>query len=101
MKKVPESLGETGAAWYRKILKTYRLNSHELEVLETAATCLDRIHSAQEKILHDGIIVTDLRGAVKKHPAAEVEISNKKTFLDFCKALKILQDEDSQNAKKK
>jgi len=92
MKKVPEDLGERGAAWYKRMTKQYKMRPHELEALRVAAGCLDRIGQAQESILEKGLLVDDTRGATKKNPACEVEATNKKIFMDYCKVLKIFKE---------
>jgi hypothetical protein len=101
MKKNDGNLGNEGSAWFRKVKKSFDFAPHEIELLRTAAACLDRIESARVSIEKDGLIVSDTRGAVKKHPAAEIEVINKKLFLDYCKSLRVLTDENVDATKKR
>ena len=90
--KKPELLGPAGAKWYQKTVKSFDFNPHEIEVLSAAAVCLDRMEQARQEVIIHGLLVSDSRGSVKKNPALEVEATNKKMFLDYCKTLKVLSD---------
>jgi hypothetical protein len=97
MKKVPDDLGDRGAMWYKRMTKQYKMRAHELEALRTAASCLDRIGQAQQSITNEGLLTTDTRGAMKKNPACEVEATNKKIFMDYCKTMKIFSEEGKKD----
>ena len=86
--KAPKNLKKVGKKFWKQVLQEFSLtDSHDLERLTLACTCLDAIDAAQEQIEQDGAFIADRYGAVKEHPAGKVIRENKIIFVRIVREL--------------
>jgi P27 family predicted phage terminase small subunit len=64
----PQHLSSEAADWWRAIVADYDLQSHHLKILEAACDAWDRMSTARELLLAEGITSVSKSG-VKAHPA--------------------------------
>lgn len=87
----PAGVTGAAAAWYRRVVKEFRLRTAgELGTLTEAARSLARIEQCQEALKADGLFVPGARGLVA-HPALRAEQQNRALFLQACRQLGISQ----------
>jgi len=88
MKKPPKTLQTKGRAFWRRVLKDFLLEeSHELQLLQEAAGCLDRIAEAQAEIEAKKPYFNDRFGQPRPHPALNVEKDQRVLFVRIVREL--------------
>ncbi|MGE0451812.1 MAG: P27 family phage terminase small subunit [Vicinamibacterales bacterium] len=70
--KAPADLGPAGVRYWKAIVKTWKLDAHQPEILAQACRCLDVIAKAELDLQAKGPVVADRFGQVKPNPAALV-----------------------------
>lgn len=78
----PPGLGETGNAFWTRILSEFAVEDHQLDLLAAACVQLDRAASAAAVVAIEGVTQKDRFGQSKVHPAVEVE---RQAQLAFCR----------------
>jgi len=96
IKKFPEYLGPAGAAWCRAASKNCDFQDRERELLFQAASCLDRIVAAEAAVREHGPVTKDRYDSLKTNPGIVQIRDFRRLFLDYCKALKIVQFEEDK-----
>lgn len=85
--KVPRHLTTATKRWYTQITTDYVLQSHHLRLLQSAAECWDRAQQARRLLAKEGICFTDRHGAIRPHPATQLERDNKTLFARMLREL--------------
>ncbi len=86
--KAPKNLKKSGKKFWRTVLEEFTLSdSHDLERLQMACSCLDAIAEAQAQIAEDGPFIRDRYGQTKEHPGRE---SIRKDKVVFCRIVREL-----------
>ena len=68
--KYPKNLKKTGRRFFRKVQREYIFEeTHDIERLAQAASCLDEIVLAEKILETDGRFFTTKSGIVREHPA--------------------------------
>ena len=82
-------LGDRGKAFWKSITREIEITEpHDIELLNTACSCLDRIKEAQDQVTKDGPYQAIKGGGIRAHPGMKVE----KEFLTlFYRAIKDLK----------
>jgi len=92
-KKPPKHLNSTGRAFWRATLAEYDFEkSHDFQLLEQAAECLDRIEQCRAAVLKDGLFQNDRYGRPCEHDALKVERAQKKLFLSITREMGLSLD---------
>lgn len=68
--KPPADLKPAGAKYWRTIVRVWRLDAHQFELLAQACRSLDTIAEAETELQKSGAVVTDRFGQSKPHPAS-------------------------------
>lgn len=92
-----EGLGEPGQEFYRKVMAEYDLvDTHDLERLRLACTCLDEISEAAAVVKLEGRFIKDRFEQTKEHPATKFIRDNQILFLRAIRelGLDLVQPED-------
>ena len=82
-------LSEKAKRWHKTMREYYGFDPSEIELLNQAAQCLDRIDEARAEIQKSGAYAVDRYGNPRKHPALQVENDCKILFIRLLKALDI------------
>ena len=86
----PGHLGKHGRAFWRAVQAEYSVaDAAGLELLTTAATCLDRMRAAQAAIAQHGELTIDRYGSPKLNPACGLEKDARAGFLASVRALNL------------
>ena len=102
MRHPPKTLQDKGREFWKAVMLEWDLEeSHDLALLEQAATCLDRIESARSALDKDGEY-SETKGIFTAHPALKVERSNKILFFRAVKQMDLTENppEKPKNLKK-
>src|SRR5262245_20513165 len=70
--KPPADLGDKGRAYWRVIVRHWKLDEHHHEVLAQACKCLDMIDAAQVELVKSGPFERDRFGQLRASPAVNV-----------------------------
>ena len=92
MKRLPEApahLRPDTAAWWREVVESYVLEPHHLKILLMAATAWDRYEEAREVIEKEGLTFIDKHGQPRRHPACDIEATNKTLFARLLRELSL------------
>lgn len=97
----PKHLTTKSRNWFDAIVKGYNLESHHLSLLQAAAECWDRSQEAREILAKEGIVFKDRHGAIRPHPATQIERDNKALFARLVRelALDVSEPDDSRPPK--
>ena len=89
MKKeaAPGHLTSASKAWYVEVVTMWDLDTHHRHLLTNACECLDRIAEARHTIQSEGAYFTDKKGAIRPHPALNVEVQNRTLFARLLREL--------------
>jgi hypothetical protein len=88
----PAGLSDKTKKWYQTMLQYYGFDPSEVELLNQAAQCLDRIDEARAEIQKSGAYAADRYGNPRRHPALQTENDSKILFIRLLKALNIEQE---------
>ena len=93
MRHPPKTLQEKGRDFWKSVMVEWDLEeSHDLALLEQAATCLDRIESARSALDKDGEY-SENKGIIVAHPALKVARDYKILFFRAVKQLDLTENE--------
>jgi P27 family predicted phage terminase small subunit len=77
----PNHLSEATKAWWNEICAEYILRPHHLKILEAACDSWDRMVESRTILLREGLTRLTAAGDAKGHPAAELELHSRASFL--------------------
>ena len=84
----PDSLEETGAKFWEKVLSEYDLiDTHDLERLSMASKCLDDLATIEARIKTDGMFTTNRYGATVEHPGVKMIRDTRMLFIKIIREL--------------
>ena len=63
--KAPAHLADATRAWWRSVVRDYRLEGHHLRLLQAAAEAWDRAVDAQSILTRDGLIIAGREGEMR------------------------------------
>lgn len=69
----PQHLRPETRKWWQRMMATFELEAHHVELLRLAGEALDRCAEAREAIERDGAYLRDRFSQIKPHPAMTVE----------------------------
>jgi len=93
----PKKLGPKGKALWKGVVSEWVLEKkHDLELLEQAATCLDRIENARSALEADGEYLKKGDSKVA-HPALKVEKEFLTLFYRAIKQLDLVENKPKSN----
>jgi hypothetical protein len=72
--------------WWRETVAAYELEPHHLLILESAADCWDRMTTARELLLAEGLISVSNSGT-KAHPCINIERDSRIAFARLVREL--------------
>ena len=79
-KRSPRHLSRRSGEIWRSVVADFRLETHELALLQSALEALDRAHESRETIEREGAYFRDFRGQPKPHPALHEERDARRDF---------------------
>lgn len=86
--RVPKNLKSEGRKFWRSVLGEYQFEkSHDFELLQQAAQCIDRLTECQETIERDGMFQKNRYGQTVENPALKVEKDQNRLFLSIVREL--------------
>lgn len=91
---LPAGMGERGGTFWRWYFSQYAADEPFLTLCEQVATCIDRIHEAQDEIAARGPYFTNRFGELRPNPALKVEAANKVILQKLLRDL--LPDEEEE-----
>lgn len=94
-KKAPEPpphLSRRCKTFWRAVVGAYELEPEHLEILRRACEASDRVDQARVLLDKEGLTTTDRYGQVKAHPAAAVEIQNRRALAALIAQLRLGED---------
>lgn len=98
MKRPPTYLLKEGRQFWSKTLKEFDLvEAHDLERLEHACHCLDRLAEARAEVDKEGPYFVDRFGQPKEHPSLKVERDNKVLFIRIIRELRLDLDQPEEH----
>jgi len=69
----PRHLSPAMKRWWRDVVSTFELESHDQRLLQSACEAWDRGQEARALIERDGLVVATANGGMKRHPAVAIE----------------------------
>jgi len=85
----PRHLSKSSKRWWAKIIGTWQLEPHHVELLSQAAGCLDRMEAARLVVATEGAIIRDRFNIPREHPAAKQERDEKLLFAKLCREMNL------------
>ena len=83
----PPDLGEHGKAFWTRVLESFFLDPHNIDLLTQACQSLDLAAAARAQVAKDGLLMDDRFDQKKAHPLLAVERDAKATFRHLYKLL--------------
>jgi P27 family predicted phage terminase small subunit len=93
----PGHLSNRSKSFWRRVQSEFELETGHLELLLRCCETMDRCDQARAVLDEEGLTFVDKSGAIKPHPAAAIEVSNRLQVLRLLQALK-LGEGDLQSA---
>ncbi len=85
--RAPKHLKPETRAWFRSVVKTWRMESPHLRLLQRACEAWDRGETARELIDREGPLVKSARGGARLNPAIKVEDMSRRAFAHLLRQL--------------
>lgn len=90
----PRTLGIKGKDFWKGIMADWLIDQrHDLELLEQASICLDRLENARNAMERDGEYI-EVHGKLTAHPGLKVERECLALFNRLVKALDLTTDQE-------
>ena len=83
----PDTLGETGARFWGRVVETYALEPHHLDVLEQSCLALDRAEACRVQVNKEGLVIRDRFKQKKAHPLLAAERDARSAFRQLYREL--------------
>jgi phage terminase small subunit len=80
-KRSPRHLSRRSSEIWRSVVAEFRLERHELALLQSALEALDRAEEARATIEREEAYFRDFRGQPKPHPALQQERDARRDFV--------------------
>jgi len=77
----PLGLSAAARAWWLATVEKYELAPHHVRTLSEAASAWDRCQQARGLVNQHGLVVQDLSGQLRPHPAAAIEHDSRMAYL--------------------
>ena len=82
IKRAPTGLKASGKRFWRKVMAEFVLkDTHDLERLKLACSCLDEIAAAESIVADEGLFIKDRFEQTREHPGIKTIHDNKVLFL--------------------
>ena len=94
--KPPSDLGPAGIAYWKRIVKAWKLDAHQPEILAQACRCLDVIAKAESAMAATGPIVVDRFGQQKPAPSVNVIRDYRGLFARLVRELALSTPDESE-----
>lgn len=91
MQSAPKHLRAASRRWWNEVAGAFVLEAHQVELLNAAAGCLDRMAEARELIKADGLVVPGRYG-VRANPAVAIERDARLAFARLVRELGLSDD---------
>ena len=89
-KRAPNNLKTHGKAFWKKVMAEYVLeDSHDLERLTHACSCLDTIDEAEKIVAKEGYFINDRFQQRREHPGLKTIRDNKVVFCRIIRELRL------------
>ena len=85
--KAPAHLADATRAWWRSVVREYKLEPHHLRLLQAAAEAWDRAVDAQSLLARDGLVIAGREGGMRPHPAVAIRRDAEVSFARLLREL--------------
>jgi P27 family predicted phage terminase small subunit len=83
----PVHLAKATRAWFTEVVSHYVLESHHVRLLVLGCEAWDRATQARKLLAKDGLTFRDRHGAIRPHPALNVERDSRIAFARLLREL--------------
>jgi len=90
--KPPAHLSKASSAWWREVVRDWKMETHHLQLLTLAAEALDRAEEARAAVAGAGAYYADRWGAPRPHPGIAVERDARLQYARLLKQLDLDAD---------
>jgi len=85
--KAPAHLADATRAWWRAVVRDYKLEPHHLRLLQAAGEAWDRAVDAQSILTRDGLVIAGREGGLRPHPAVGIRRDAEVSFARLLREL--------------